>query len=121
MRANGAEYRSTEPDLDAAFEAVETSKRYATVSFDYRLDRNRLGILSLISRWVTPAAQFVVNDVKFDSPRIVDLRRNSFRFGMGHETWLKGGIIPHRSAEHPDCPPVPSREWEAEFLVSSPE
>jgi hypothetical protein len=102
------------------FQDVGTLTKFMAVTFQYRFDLNRLRIFRPVRPWGTIEVLFALLDPKPGSASTI-LRRNDFTFTAGVQSWLKSGPSPRRSGIRADCPPVPTEEWEAQFLASSPE
>ncbi len=140
MRAQGAEYQVTIPDVENPFQEVSEAleERISRtgrnpigpllVNFEYRLDVNKLGIFRPITmesmpaqRWARIFARFGVFSAESQGPLFSSFPANKIRMGIrfSHNNAGPTFAVNKNSDMGFDCPPVPDLTWSEEFIENT--
>ncbi len=119
-RSQYAEFRHVEPDRASPW-GSSPAEGPAAIVFVYRFNVNRVGEWHPIRRWVRIRASFAIDDISPGFERARGIARNTLLISLTARDSTPRTWSPHRS-EFFDCPPIPSAQWQAEFLhdVGSP-
>lgn len=123
LKANYAEYGSVAPNPDDPFAEVERTRaqgggKLFSVRFGYRLNLLHFRVVDALPgfREAAVVSHFVLSSE--NSPAVpFPATENDFRILVYLPIWPKGAPAVGDSAN--DCPPVPSYEWESEYLAQS--
>ncbi len=121
MRANGARFLRTKPDIPDPFDAITAGKldrrsRTSFVTFIYVIDRNDLGYFYPI--W--PEVLLYVNFSVTESRPFGREPPNSFTFFSRNAGNIQDGYVGETPSTHSRCPAVPAIEWWQNYEKDAP-